>query len=76
MRTVRRYSRIACLAGALALLVPDLPRPGSGPGPRPTARREITFTKWVVTPPPPPAPQPRLVSWKASPVTVRRLLRR
>jgi len=57
MRTVRRYSRIACLAGALALLVQISPALAADQDhdQRPV---EITFTKWVVTPPPPPAPQP------------------
>ena len=57
MRTVRRYSRIACLAGALALLVQISSAHASDQDhdQRPV---EITFTKWVVTAPPPPAPQP------------------
>ena len=54
MRTVRRYSRVACLAGAVALLVQISPALASDQNQRPV---EITFTKWFATPPPPPAPQ-------------------
>ena len=57
MRTVRRHSRVACFAGAVALLVQISSAHASDQDhdQRPV---EITFTKWVVTPPPPPAPQP------------------
>ena len=58
MRTVRLHSRVACFAGAVALLVQISPALASGQdhNNRPV---EITFTKWVVPPPaPPPAPQP------------------
>jgi hypothetical protein len=55
MRIVRRHSRVACFAGAMALLVQISPALASDHDQRPV---EITFTKWIVTAPPPPAPQP------------------
>jgi hypothetical protein len=57
MRTVRRHSRVACFAGAVALLVQISPALAAD---QDHANRpvDITFTKWGVTAPPPPAPQP------------------
>ena len=61
MRTVRLHSRVACVAGAVALLVQVSPAMASDwdHHNRPV---EITFTKWAapspVFPPPPPPPAP------------------
>ena len=57
MRTVRLHSRVACFAGAVALLVQISPALASDQdhNSRPV---EITFTKWGVAAPPLPAPQP------------------
>lgn len=57
MSIVCRYSRIACFAGAVALLAQISPVLASDQDhdQRPV---EITFTKWIATAPPPPAPQP------------------
>ena len=57
MRTIRLHSRVACFAGAVALLVQMSPALASDHDHdnRPV---DITFTKWGVTAPPPPAPQP------------------
>ena len=57
MRTLRLHRRVACFAGAVALLVQISPALASDQDhdSRPV---EITFTKWGVAAPPLPAPQP------------------
>jgi len=59
MRTPRLHSRVACFAGAVALLVQISPALASDQDQDQDNRPvEITFTKWGVPAPPPPAAQP------------------
>jgi hypothetical protein len=57
MSTLRLHTRVACFAGAVALLVQISPALAADQDQhyRPV---EITFTKWGVPAPPPPAAQP------------------
>jgi hypothetical protein len=58
MRTAGIHTRLAWLAGAVALLLQISPVLASDQDHDNNRPVEITFTKWPITAPPPPAPQP------------------